>query len=82
VFADVADRPAPTAPLTGLRGAIERTQPGTRFSCICEIDPRLRGDTKSVVLVALPPAAPEDTELSDTAFSMLVRVLVGCYSVW
>lgn len=38
--------------------------------------------TKSLVLVALPPAPPEDTELPDSAFSKLGQVLVGCYSVW
>jgi len=38
--------------------------------------------TKSLVLVALPPAPPEDTELPDMAFSMLGRTLVACYSIW
>jgi FAD/FMN-containing dehydrogenase len=37
---------------------------------------------KSLVLVVLPPTAPEDTDLPDIAFSMLGRVLVDCYSVW
>jgi FAD/FMN-containing dehydrogenase len=37
---------------------------------------------KSLVLVVLPPAPHEDTELPDMAFSMLGRGLVDCYSVW
>src|SRR5262249_1350254 len=37
---------------------------------------------KSLVLVILPPAPPEDTELPDMAFSMLGRTLVACYSIW
>jgi FAD/FMN-containing dehydrogenase len=37
---------------------------------------------KSLVLVVLPPAPPEDTELPAMAFSTLGRIRVGCYSVW
>ena len=37
---------------------------------------------KSLVLVSMPPIPPQVAQLNETAFSMLGRTLVGCYSVW